>query len=626
MLYSFGHEPLVVTSAKDNVGTPQLSVAVGVVHDGVPEHSMMDGPGNPEITGGVVSSTLIVCDAVAVFPQPSSAVQVRVILKSPGHAPFVVTSAKLKEGTPQLSVAVGTSKEGVPPHSIVVTPGNPEITGGTVSSTLMVCVAVAVLPQPSSAVQVRVILYSEVQVPLVVLSAKVKTGVPQLSVAVGVVHEGVPEHSIIEGPGNPEITGGIVSSILIIWEAVAVFPQSSVAVQVLVMLYSFGHVPFVVTSAKLNTGTPQLSVAVGVVQDGVPEHSIAEGPGSPEITGGMVSSTLIVCVAVAVFPHPSSAVQVRVILYSFGQVPFVVTSAKLKVGTPQLSVTVGVVQDGVPEHSIVVGPGNPETTGGVASSTLKTWVAVAVFPHPSSAVQVRVTVYSFGQDPFVVTSAKVNVGTPQISVAVGVVHEGVSEHSMAEGPGNPEMTGGIVSSTLMTCDAVAVLPHPSSAVQVRVIVYSFGQAPLVVTSAKVNVGSAQLSVAVGVAQEGMPEHSIDEGPGNPEITGGIVSSTLMVCDAEAELPQSSVAVHVLVMLYSLGHVPLVVTSANVNTGTPQLSVAVGMVHDGVPEHSIVVTPGKPEITGGMVSSTLIVCDAVAVFPQSSVAVHVRVML
>jgi len=58
MLYSFGQEPLAVTSAKLNVGVPQLSVTVGVVHDGAPEHSIVVGPGNPEMTGGVVSSTL----------------------------------------------------------------------------------------------------------------------------------------------------------------------------------------------------------------------------------------------------------------------------------------------------------------------------------------------------------------------------------------------------------------------------------------------------------------------------------------------------------------------------------------------------------------------------------------
>ena len=73
-----------------------------------------------------------------------------------------------------------------------------------------------------------------------------------------------------------------------------------------------------------------------------------------------------------------------------------------------------------------------------------------------------------------------------------------------------------------------MLPQPSSAVHVRVILYSFGQEPFVVTSAKVNVGVPQLSVAVGVVQEGVPEHSILDGPGNPEITGGVVSSTLMV--------------------------------------------------------------------------------------------------
>ena len=361
---------MVVTSANVKTGTLQLSVAVGVAHDGVPEHSIVDGPGKPDITGGVLSSTLIVCEAVAVFPQPSSAVQVRVILYSFGHEPFVVTSAKFKVGTPQLSVAVGTSNAGVPPHSMVVTPGNPEITGGVVSSTFIVCEAVAVFPQPSSAVQVRVILYSFGHEPLVVTSAKFNVGVPQLSVAVGVAHEGVPEHSIVDGPGRPEITGGTVSSTLMVCDAVAVLPQPSSAVQVRVILYSFGHEPLVVTSAKVNVGVPQLSVAVGVAQDGVPEHSIVVGAGKPEITGGVVSSTLMVCDAVAVLPQPSSAVQVRVMLYSFGQVPLTVTSTKFKVGVPQLSVAVGVVHVGVPEHSKVEGPGKPEITGGVVSSTL----------------------------------------------------------------------------------------------------------------------------------------------------------------------------------------------------------------------------------------------------------------
>ena len=71
-------------------------------------------------------------------------------------------------------------------------------------------------------------------------------------------------------------------------------PQRSVAVQVRVILNSFGHEPLVVTSANVNVGTPQLSVAVGVAKDGVTEHSMVVGAGNPEMTGGVVSSTLIV--------------------------------------------------------------------------------------------------------------------------------------------------------------------------------------------------------------------------------------------------------------------------------------------------------------------------------------------
>ena len=151
---------------------------------------------------------------------------------------------------------------------------------------------------------------------------------------------------------------------------------------------------------------------------------------------------------------------------------------------------------------------------------------------------------------------------------------------------------------------MATFPHASVAVQVLVIVYSLGQPPGMVTSAKVKVGVPQLSVAVGVIHAGVPEHSIDAGAGNAEITGGVVSSTLMVCDAFVTFPQASVAVHVLVIEYSFGHEPGTVTSANVKVGVPQLSVAVGVSHVGVPEHSIDAGPGNAEITGGVVSSTV----------------------
>src|SRR5438874_1910662 len=116
---------------------------------------------------------------------------------------------------------------------------------------------------------------------------------------------------IVVAAGGAEITGAIVSSTLIVWLAVVVLPQSSVAVRV----------------AKL----------------GLAGHWIVVAAGGAEITGASVSSTLIVWLAVLVFPHASLAVHVRVIEYFCGHVPDVVTSANVSVGLPsQASVAVGV--------------------------------------------------------------------------------------------------------------------------------------------------------------------------------------------------------------------------------------------------------------------------------------------
>jgi len=75
-----------------------------------------------------------------------------------------------------------------------------------------------------------------------------------------------------------------------------------------------------------------------------------------------------------------------------------------------------------------------------------------------------------GQLPGVVTSANVSVGLAvQLSVAVGVVHVGVTLQSIVVGAGNAEITGGVTSCTLIVWVAVEVLPHASVAVHVRVI-------------------------------------------------------------------------------------------------------------------------------------------------------------
>ena len=61
------------------------------------------------------------------------------------------------------------------------------------------------------------------------------------------------------------------------------------------------------------------------------------------------------------------------------------------------------------------------------------------------------------------------------------------------------------------------------------------------------------------------------------MTGATLSSTTIVCVHAVELPQSSLAVHVLVIVYSCGQAPPTVTSDEVMVGVPsQASVAVAV--------------------------------------------------
>ena len=67
-------------------------------------------------------------------------------------------------------------------------------------------------------------------------------------------------------------------------------------------------------------------------------------------------------------------------------------------------------------------------------------------------------------------------------------------------------------------------------------------------------------------------------------------------------PQSSVAVHVLVMLYEPTHAPELLTSSDVRVKSlPHASVAVAIAKTGVYEQSIVVSPGSAAKTGPVIS-------------------------
>ena len=170
------------------------------------------------------------------------------------------------------------------------------------------------------------------------------------------------------------------------------------------------------------------------------------------------------------------------------------------------------------------------------------------------------------------------------------------------------------------------LPHASVAVHVRVTEYSYAHVPGVVASVNEREGEAShASLAVAAANAGAAGHSIVLGAGSEAITGAVLSSTFIVCEAVDELPHASVAVHVLVTEYSCAHVPEVVASVNEREGeASHASLAVAAANAGAAGHSIVLGAGSDAITGAVLSSTFIVCEAVDELPHASVAVQTRV--
>ena len=89
------------------------SVAVGAINTGVAGQSIGVFCVAQTNVGGVLSRTTIVLLQVAVFPQSSVAVHVRVTLYVPGHDPGVVASVNdIATVASQTSVAVGAVNTG----------------------------------------------------------------------------------------------------------------------------------------------------------------------------------------------------------------------------------------------------------------------------------------------------------------------------------------------------------------------------------------------------------------------------------------------------------------------------------------------------------------------------------
>ena len=112
---------------------------------------------------------------------------------------------------------------------------------------------------------------------------------------------------------------------------------------------------------------------------------------------------------------------------------------------------------------------------------------------------------------------------------------------------------------------------------------------------------------LAVPNDGVSGHSMVAAAGTEVNTGAVLSVTVITCEAVAVLPHASVAINVLVRVYSLAHVPGACASlVEVMLTVPHASLAVGVPNDGVSGHSMVAAAGTEVNTGAVLSVTVIV--------------------
>jgi len=208
----------------------------------------------------------------------------------------------------------------------------------------------------------------------------------------------------------------------------------------------------------------------------------------------------------------------------------------------------------------------------------------AALLHASVAVHVLVVEYVPAHAPGVVTSTNVTAGAAsQSSVTVGAIHTGAAGQFIGVVCAAHVTVGGVTSCTTIVTEQLSAFVHASVAVHVLVVDDVPAHGPAVTTSTKVTAGAAShASTTVGAIHTGAAGQSINVACAAHVIVGGVISCTTIVLEQSSTLPQSSVAVHVLVTENVPVHGPAVVTSAKVMTGAgAQLSVAVAATQTGV---------------------------------------------
>src|SRR6185369_1364915 len=433
-------------------------------------------------------------------------------------------------------------------------------------------------------------------------------------------------------------------------EVVAVLPQASLAVNVLVC-DALHEVVDIVPSAAVMVAVLQPSVAVAVPR--AASISAAEGlqPSvvvvPPAVMDGPLRSRIHVTVveAEAELPQPSEAVKVLV-CEALHEVVVIGPSETITAGVLQAAVAVAEpsaalisetdgLQPSVATAPVII------IAGGLGALVHVTVVeAVAVLPQASTAVNVLVLEAEHDVVD-IAPSLDVTDAVPQPSEAVAVPSAAVISEAAGLQPGVAVapvivITGGFLSAThVMVLEVVAVLPQASTAVNVlvcdaeQVVVDIVPSIAVIVAVLQPSVAVAEPRAASISAAEGLQPRVVVV---PPAVMDGPLRSRIhvTVVEAVAELPQPSEAVKVLVC-EALHEVVVTGPSETITAGALQAAVAVAEPSaalisetDGL-QPSVAIAP-VIIIVGGLGALVHVtVVEAVAVLPQASVATNVLVL-
>src|SRR5712692_1464280 len=441
------------------------------------------------IAGAVVSTKMIVWSHIAVLPQLSVAVQVRLMPGLPVQLAVIGASLwSMVTTPPQLSplevampVLLGSVES---PHCSSLFAGQ-LIAGAVVSTKMIVWSHIAVLPQLSVAVQVRLMPGLPVQLAVIGASLwSMVTTPPQLSpleVAMPVLLGSVESPHCTPVFAGQLIAGAVVSTKMIVWSHIAVLPQLSVAVQVRLMPGL--PVQLAVIGASLwsmVTTPPQLSpleVAMPVLLGSVESPHCSSLFAGQLIAGAVVSTKMIVWSHIAVLPQLSVAVQVRLMPGLPVQLAVIGASLWSMVTTPPqlspLEVAMPVLLGSVESPHCSSLFAGQLIAGAVVSTKMIVWSHIAVLPQLSVAVQVRLMPGLPVQLAVIGASLWSMVTTPPqlspLEVAMPVLLGSVESPHCSSLFAGQLIAGAVVSTKMIVWSHIAVLPQLSVAVQVRLM-------------------------------------------------------------------------------------------------------------------------------------------------------------